>query len=201
MAEKLPRSWYARPAPDLARSLLGTILVRREGAAELRGRIVETEAYTGEQDPGSHAYRGPTRRTQVMFGAAGHLYVYLTYGMHHCMNVVSDGVGVAGAVLLRAAEPLAGIEFMQVRRGGRTGTDLCNGPAKLCQAFGITRSQNGVDLLGDEIWIECPSLSTVEIAVSTRVGLTAGKELPLRFYFPGNPYVSRGRPSAPLPVE
>jgi len=154
MPGKLPRRFYARPAVDVARDLLGTTLVRKSAQELLRGRIVEVEAYTGATDPGSHAYRGSTPRTAVMFGAPGHLYVYFTYGMHYCINVVTDVAGVAGAVLLRALEPLQGIEEMRRRRGNRGITELCNGPGKLCQAFDITREQNGLDLLGSEVWIE-----------------------------------------------
>lgn len=192
---KLPRSFYDRPTLDVARDLLGKVLVRRDVDGLLKGRIVESEAYCGQSDPGSHAFRGPTARTRVMFKEAGHLYVYFTYGAHFCMNVVTEGTGVAGAVLLRALEPLDGIAVMEGRRGGRPLIELCNGPGKLCQALGIARDQNGVDLEGDEIWIEDDGFIPVDIGVSTRVGLKAGAEFPYRFFLPGNPFVSRGKPS------
>lgn len=181
----------------MARDLLGTVLARSVAGMVLRGRIVETEAYTGQSDPGSHAYRGVTPRTAVMFGRPGHLYVYVSYGMHFCMNVVTDTEGVAGAVLVRALEPLDGIKVMRQYRGNRPTVDLCNGPGKLCQAFGITRDQNGLDLENGDIWIEArEGAAAANIAVTARVGLSAGAELPLRFFVKDSRYVSRGKPSA-----
>jgi DNA-3-methyladenine glycosylase len=197
---KPPRSFYDRPTLEVARDLIGCLLVREVRGARLTGVIVETEAYTAD-DPGSHAFRGRTRRTEVMFGPPGHLYVYFTYGMHHCMNVVTETEGIAGAVLLRAAQPLEGMEQMERARGPRPPVELCNGPAKLCQAFGITRADNGQDLEGPEVWIEDDGQVAHNVAISTRVGLTAGRELPFRFYLADNPYVSPGRPSALLPGE
>jgi len=194
-ARKVPRSFYAREATVVARELLGHVLVRQDGDTVLRGKIVETEAYLGADDPGSHAYHGRTNRTLVMFGEAGHLYVYFTYGMHFCMNVVTGEEGVASAVLLRALEPLAGIDRMQARRGMRPVDQLCNGPAKLCQAFGITRDENGVDLETGGIWIEDEGTYPGEIATSTRVGIRAGRELQYRYYVSENPHVSPGKPS------
>lgn len=165
----------------------------------MRARIVETEAYAGESDPGSHAYRGPTRRTEVMFGPAGHVYVYFTYGAHHCVNLVTDHPGSAGAVLLRALEPIEGIEQMERLRPAHRLEDLCNGPGKLCAALGITRSLNGADLEGEEIWVEDDAYEVGAIGTSTRVGLSQGKEVPHRFFILGSPFVSPGKPSAPLP--
>jgi DNA-3-methyladenine glycosylase len=198
---RLPRSFYDRATLEVTRDLLAKILVRRLPDAVLKARLVEVEAYTGQSDPGSHAFRGRTRRTEVMFGPPGHLYVYFTYGMHHCMNVVTETEGIAGAVLLRAAEPLEGVDRMERARGPRSPVDLCNGPAKLCQAFGITRAQNGQDLEGPDIWIEDDGEVAHNVAISARVGLTAGRELPFRFYMADNSYVSPGRPSATLPGE
>lgn len=194
MATKLERPFYARPAVDVARDLLGKVLIRKLPDGEVRGRIVEAEAYAGQTDPGSHAFRGLTARTRVMFGPAGYLYVYFTYGMHFCMNVVTDGEGVAGAVLLRAVEPLDGIDMMETMRGPRPVVELCNGPAKLCQAFGIAREHNGLDLQGDELWIEDDGRRPDAVGVSVRVGLSAGQDLPYRFYVADNPFVSIGRP-------
>jgi DNA-3-methyladenine glycosylase len=180
----------------VARELLGKVLARDEGTAMLQGRIVEVEAYTGQTDPGSHAFRGPTRRNEVMFGDAGHLYVYVSYGMHFCANVVTDQPGVAGAVLLRALKPLSGIALMEPRRQrARSTVELCNGPGKLCQAFGITLAHNGADLETADVWIEDDDWGPAHVATSTRVGLTAGADLPLRFFLADNPYVSRGKPS------
>ncbi len=198
MAERLARGLYERPAETVARDLLGKVLVRVTPKGVVRGRIVETEAYTGKTDPGSHAFHGKTGRNAVMFGRAGHVYVYVSYGMHHCMNVVTDAAGFAGAVLLRALEPMSGIAIMEENRGGRPLVDLCSGPGKLCQACGITLAQNGEDLEGQEMWIEDDGFEPAEIAVSTRVGLSKGSDLALRFYLPGNPYVSRRKPSAPV---
>lgn len=198
MRGKLPRRFYERPAVVVARDLLGMTLVRKSGQELLRGRLVEVEAYRGETDPGSHAYRGPTPRTAVMFGTPGHLYVYFTYGMHYCVNVVTDETGVAGAVLLRALEPLLGIERMRMRRGNRPITELCNGPGKLCQALDIGREQNGLDLQGGEVWIEDDGYEAVEVGASARIGLSQGRELPLRFFLVGSPYLSRRKPSTPV---
>lgn len=192
---RLGRTFYSRPADVVAVDLLGKVLSKVEDEVVLRGRIVETEAYRGESDPGSHAFRGPSARTSVMFGPAGFLYVYFTYGMHFCMNVVTDEPGVAGAVLLRALEPLDGVETMLERRGLRPLVDLCNGPAKLCQAFGIDRGDNGANLLEGDIWIEDDGFEVSQVATTARVGLSAGKEALLRFYAEGSGFVSRGKPS------
>lgn len=191
----IPRSFYDREARVVARDLLGTIFVRQEPEGELRGRIVETEAYEGRNDPGSHAFRGPTERTQVMFGPAGHLYVYRSYGVHWCVNVVTNATGDAGAVLLRALEPIAGIDRMRARRDRTALEDLCSGPGKLCQAYGITREQNGVDLESRLIWIEDDGFDASDVVTTARVGLSAGRETQLRFFLRGNAFVSRGRPS------
>lgn len=195
MGGKLPRSFYARPTAEVACDLLGMVLVRRLGDSILSGRIVEDEAYGGTDDPGSHAFRGSTARNHSMFGPPGHLYIYRIYAVHICMNVVCETANVAGAVLVRALHPLQGIQQMERYRGVRSERDLCNGPAKLCQALDITLRDDGVDLEGDEIWIEDDGTRPAEVAVSTRIGLSRGREAPLRFYVPGNPYVSRGKPS------
>lgn len=147
------------------------------------------EAYCGAKDPGSHAYRGPTPRTEVMFGPPGHLYVYFTYGMHHCANVVADPNGVAGAVLLRAVEPLDGLELMAERRGTEVKTDLARGPARLCQAFGLDRTHNGLDLTDGHAFLEGRQ-TTKEVSTSERIGLSAGADKPWRFYLKG-PFASR----------
>ncbi len=161
----LPRSYYLHPTLHIARDLLGKILVRRWGAGTVSGMIVETEAYLGSKDPASHAYRGMTGRNEVMFGIGGHLYVYFTYGMHYCCNVVTGETGLAHAVLLRALEPLDGFRFMARNRNialpaktndqlpASTLLQLCSGPGKLCQALAITRNDNGTDLCGSVIWI------------------------------------------------
>jgi DNA-3-methyladenine glycosylase len=194
---RIPRSFYLQPTLDVARALLGLYLVRRTENTLLSGRIVEVEAYLGDIDPASHAYRGRTRRNEVMFSEGGHLYVYFTYGMHFCSNVVTQDEGIGHAVLLRAVEPVEGIPLMARRRGLKTGDvkSLCSGPAKLCQAFGIARKENGTDLYGDAIWIERrdPPLAQSLIATSTRVGISEGKEHEWRFYVRGSSFVSRGK--------
>ena len=186
------RRFYDRPATEVAPELLGKILVHTfSDGLRLAARIVETEAYERD-DPASHSFRGPTVRNSTMFGPPGHLYVYLTYGMHHCMNVVTGPSGVGSAVLLRAGEPLEGIEEM-VRRRGRPDL-LCSGPARWSRAFGVDRSFDGSDLVGGRpIKIEAgPDPGPVQ--VSTRIGVTQGAELMRRFTVTGHPAVSRPRP-------
>lgn len=196
---KLPRSFYLRPTLTVAKDLLGRFLVHRTAASTLVGRIVEVEAYLGEKDPASHAYRGRTRRNEVMFGEGGHLYVYFTYGMHFCSNVVTDRAGKGRAVLLRALEPIAGTERMYANRGldafiekHHIPPELTNGPAKLCEALEIAREQNGADLLGDRVFLTHgePSLRR-EIVSSRRIGIRQGLERRWRFYVKGSPFVSR----------
>jgi DNA-3-methyladenine glycosylase len=206
----LSRSFYLRPTLTVARDLLGKLLVRTSGEQVLVGRIVEVEAYLGSRDPASHAYRGKTRRNAVMFSEGGHLYVYFTYGMHFCCNVVTEREGIGHAVLLRAIEPLSGIETMaknrnatlQVRKNEegmalRRMVELTNGPAKLCQALGIRRKENGVDLCAGPIWIADDATSgRFGTGRSSRIGIRRGREHAWRFYVKGNPFVSPGKPSA-----
>ncbi len=176
----LPLSFYRRPALMVARDLLGCILVRRDGTHVLSGRIVEVEAYT-QNDPASHSFRGRTPRNDVMFQAGGVLYVYFTYGMHFCANVVTGPEGRGEAVLLRAVEPVEGIDVMRTRRN-RPDTELANGPAKLCQAFDLGRAQNGLSLVGPEIQI-LPGrrILSKDILRTPRIGVTAGQEKLWRF--------------------
>ncbi len=162
------------------------------------GRIVEAEAYQ-EDDPASHSFRGLTPRTEVMFGPPGHLYVYFTYGMHFCMNVVTGRNGEGSAVLLRAAEPVDGIELMRRHRAIRDDRLLCAGPARLTQAFGIGRAQNGIDLVsGDQMFIVTgkPVLGSL-IGESPRIGIRLATDRPWRLYEVGNPHVSRVRLEPP----
>jgi len=181
----------------VARDLLGRHLVRSLDGALLVGRIVEVEAYQ-EDDPASHSYRGRTPRTEVMFGPAGHLYVYFSYGMHWCMNVVTGTDGEGSAVLLRAAEPVEGLDLMRRRRGVHTERLLTTGPGRLTQAFGVTRQLNGTDLvLGDVLWIARGGpLAENEVGVSGRVGIAAGQDTPWRVYDARSRFVSRGLVSA-----
>ena len=194
MNRRIGRRFLARPTLEVAPDLLNKVLV----APGIAGRIVEVEAYAGDEDPGSHAYRGETARNAVMFGRAGHLYVYFTYGMHWCANVVTDEVGTPGAVLLRAVTPLRGIPLMQARRAtARRDVDLGNGPAKLAQAFGLTGNLNGADLVRAEHGVSIrddgrapPERPVVE----PRVGLSRGTDLLWRFAVPGATEVSRPAP-------
>ena len=180
---KLPRGFYDRDTIVVARELLGKYLVRRRGGVDRVGRIVEVEAYLGPHDRASHSSRGLTERTRIMFGHPGHAYVYMIYGMHECMNVVTEKDGQAAAVLLRALEPVANVE-------GRT-----QGPALLCKSMGIDRRLNGHDLLSDDFYIaEGPAPAKVAIVRRRRIGVEyAGpwSRRLLRFYVRGNPFVSR----------
>ena len=195
----LPRSFYARDGRVVAPELLNKVLVHGGRA----GRVVEVEAYAGEEDPGSHGYRGPTPRTMTIFGPPGHLYVYFTYGMHWCANVVCGRDGTCSAVLIRALHPLAGLDEMRVARGraGRRVTDLCSGPAKTCQALGLDGAHDGADLSSTDgpHLLDDDTAPPADPGRSTRVGLTSGAEHPWRWYVDGDPHVSKGRPSAPMP--
>jgi DNA-3-methyladenine glycosylase len=174
--------------------------VRKVGDGTLlTARIVEAEAYQ-EDDPASHSFRGRTNRTEVMFGPPGHAYVYFTYGMHHCMNVVTGATGEGSAVLLRAAEPLEGLEEMARRRGTNDPRALCSGPGRLCQALGIDRAENGLDLVrGRLLWLlEGAPVAPSTINVGPRVGITSGTERPWRFSVQGDRFVSRVRPAVPV---
>ena len=194
MSRRLGRSFYSRPTLDVAPDLLNEVLV----APGVAGRIVEVEAYRGSDDPGSHAHRGMTQRTEVMFGRAGHLYVYFTYGMHWCANVVTDAAGTPGAVLIRAVTPLRGLDLMRSRRlAARRDVDLGNGPAKLAQAFGLGERHDGCDLVAAAHGVSIRDDGTsppAAPAVGTRIGLSAGKDLPWRFAVPGVAEVSRPAP-------
>lgn len=189
----LPRSFYRRPTRSVARDLLGKYLVRKLRGTTLVGKIVEVEAYLGGADPASHAYRGRTPRNEAMFLDGGHLYVYFTYGMHFCANVVTARPGVGHAVLLRALEPVAGLRSISRRRPGGAGIEeLANGPAKLCQAFGIGRSENGADLLGGRVYLaRGEHVRRSDVGVSARIGISRGKEKKWRYYVKGNRCVSR----------
>jgi DNA-3-methyladenine glycosylase len=168
-------------------------------AGDRAGRIVEVEAYAGASDPASHAFRGRTQRNATMFGAAGHLYVYFTYGMHHCANVVCSAPGTAEAVLLRALHPIDGLDEMYLARPAAVrAVDLCSGPAKLCEALGIDRSSDGVDLCVRDAPVRLLDDGTPppdEPLVTTRVGIRVATDRPWRFAVPGDPHVSKGRPS------
>jgi DNA-3-methyladenine glycosylase len=177
-------------APDVARRLLGCILERQLGEELVRVKIVETEAYD-QSDVASHSYKGRTPRTDVMFGPSGHLYVYFTYGMHYCCNVVIGDEGHGAAVLIRAAEPLNGISLLEQNRHKR-GVDVTNGPAKLCQALAIDTSLNGHDLCQSPLrLVGAPQLASDDVRQSTRIGISRGTDALWRFYIRDSPFVSR----------
>jgi DNA-3-methyladenine glycosylase len=195
----LPRSFFARDPRHVARELLGKVLVRREQhGAILSGRIVELEAYLGEQDPAAHAASGKTLRNAVLFGPPGHAYVYFIYGNHYCLNVSCEPVGRAGCVLFRALEPLTGIEQMAQARGiellgPKDLRRLTTGPGRLCEAFEITRiGDNGCDLTSEagNLWIGDDGHRARGIAVTSRIGIAKAVDKPLRYLIRGNPFVS-----------
>jgi DNA-3-methyladenine glycosylase len=189
----VPRRLLADDGRAVAPVLLNKLLAHGDTV----GRIVEVEAYAGIEDPASHAFRGETPRTAVMFGPAGHLYVYFTYGMHWCANVVCGEDGTASAVLIRAVAPVEGLEAMRTRRlAARRDRDLTNGPAKVCQALGIDGEQNGADLVsGDRgvLLLDDGTPPPDEPAVSTRIGISVGTEHEWRWFVADDPYVSSAR--------
>ena len=191
MARRLGRSFYRRDPRVVAPELLGKVLVR----GGLAARIVEVEAYCGAEDPGSHAFRGMTKRNATMFGPPGRLYVYFTYGLHWCANAVCGDEGEGVAVLLRAAEPLRGIDEIRRRRPkARRDRDLLAGPARLCQAFGLDADDDGADLVTADHVVTIVDDGTPpppHPAVGTRIGLSVGSELPWRWCTPESGYLSR----------
>lgn len=192
----LPREFYARDPIAVARELLGKILVQQTAEGLVSGRIVEAEAYLSSRDPACHAHRGQSRKNATMFGPAGHAYVYMIHA-RWCLNAVTEGVGCGSAVLIRALEPLAGIALMQRRRGKESLLDLARGPARLCEALGVTKACDGHDLtLGRGLWIAPdPSANgtTLRIGRSRRVGVTSAHSRLLRFFVANSPYVSAFR--------
>jgi DNA-3-methyladenine glycosylase len=191
----LPRSFYARPTVEVARGLLGKVLVHGPTA----GIIVETEAYLGGEDLAAHSARGLTGRTRVIFGPPGHAYVYLIYGMYECLNLVAERDGRPGCVLIRALQPVSGLELMRARRpAARRPEQLANGPGKLTLALGITRAHNGADVTrGPLVVRQGKAAGPVEIAVTPRIGITRAAELPLRFLIARNGFVSGTRYNEP----
>jgi len=197
---RLQREFFARDPVIVARDLLGRILFCRAPEGLLAGRVVETEAYTGETDPASHAFRGRTARNAVMFGPAGHAYVYFSYGMHYCLNVTAHPPGAAGAVLLRALEPLAGMEIMRMRGDPGPEVKLLSGPGKIGRAFGLTLQDNGRDFTGGPLGIAAGSpVPDHQAAVSRRIGISRAVDLPYRFGVIGSRSVSGRSPHPALP--
>jgi len=185
----LTRTFYERPTVEVARDLLGKVLVH--GA--VAGVIVETEAYLGGDDLAAHSARGITDRTRVIFGPPGYAYVYFIYGMYECLNIVAEPAGQPGCVLIRALEPVAGVEIMQKRRpAAKRLEDIASGPGKLTLALGITRAHNGTDLTRGALVVRAPAEARrVEIEVTPRIGIRECADWPLRFFVKGNPFVSR----------
>jgi DNA-3-methyladenine glycosylase len=196
--KKLGRTFYRKDLLYVAQNLLGKILVKVDGKNFLSGKIVEVEAYHGDFDKAAHSYGGITKRTEIMFEVGGYLYVYFTYGAHHCCNVVTGEKGQGTAVLIRAVEPLTGINKMIKNRFGRKLRNekemfnLTSGPGKTCSAFAINRNHSGLDLTGNKIFIlESEKIKTNEIGISKRIGITKSVILPWRFFIKNNPYLSR----------
>jgi DNA-3-methyladenine glycosylase len=193
-ASTLPRSFYERSTVVVAKQLLGKYLVRKHPKGDTVGRIVETEAYVGPQDLACHASRGRTARTEVMFGPPGHAYVYFIYGFYNMLNLVTEAKDYPAAVLIRAVEPVDGIELMRSRRKNGLLRNLASGPGKLCQAFGIDRSLNGADLCASELFVEDRGEATPKIQATPRIGVDyAGKwkDKRFRFVIRGSEFVSK----------
>ncbi|MFA5536293.1 MAG: DNA-3-methyladenine glycosylase [Bacillota bacterium] len=188
----LPQKFYQRDTVTVAKELLGQLLFHFDGINLTLGRIVETEAYLGEGDAASHSFRGVTPRCRTMFARAGKAYIYQIYGVHHCFNITTELPEIGSAVLIRALEPLEGVELMQRRRGRYNLRDLCSGPAKLVQALGIKKEHDGLSLAEGVIGVSRHGLSVGEVIyTTTRVGITKAADLPLRFYIKDNQYVSK----------
>jgi DNA-3-methyladenine glycosylase len=206
---KLPREFYDRPTLDVARDLIGQVLVHNRRGVRTSGVIVEVEAYIGESDPACHAAPGPTRRNALLYGPAGYAYVYLNYGIHSLVNVVTEADGSPAAVLIRALDPREGLAIMRRRRGramkGRplrptrrlTDHELCRGPGNLTMAMGITLAENGCDLLGDQLFIERGDGPGQRLLWGPRIGIAVGTERPWRVYSAGNLSVSGPRRLTP----
>ena len=195
---KLQKKFYTRNVHAVAKELLGKIFVRVIGENCLSGKIVEVEAYDGSIDESSHSYRGKTKRNEVMFNGGGFLYVYFTYGMHFCANIVTGKINDGKAILIRSLEPLDGIDLMAMNRYNKKEitqkefVNLTNGPAKICEAFKIEQAQNGTDLTGDKIFIlKSANVSPIKIAATTRIGIKKSVDLPWRYYIKDNPFVSK----------
>lgn len=187
----LPRRFYNRDTLTVAERLLGKLLVYHSPEGELRGKIVETEAYVGEEDPACHAARGPTPRNAIMYGPPGHAYVYFTYGMYYMLNVITEKEGFPAAVLIRALEPVKGIPILQRNRGVTDFLKLTSGPGKLCQAFRIDSSLNGIDLCGSRLFVEEGGEKRPKVVWTPRIGISAGLDKLWRCYIAGNRFVSK----------
>ena len=189
---KLNKAFYNRSTLQVARDLLGKILIYNCDGVKLGGRLVEVEAYISEDDPACHACRGKTPRNEIMYGEAGFLYVYFTYGNHNMLNIVTEKRGFPAAVLLRGLEPVCGIETMSRNRSGKGLTEISSGPGKLAKALGITVAQKGLDVTGDIIYVVDDKFDVGEIWHSSRIGIGSnGADKLWRFYIKDNPHVSK----------
>jgi len=191
LVERLGRTFFSRYTPDVARELLGCLVVREIGGRTLSGRVVEVEAYRGSDDPASHSYRGPTKRSSIMFGEAGHVYVFFSYGFHWCLNFTTEVEGQPGAVLIRALEPLEGVEEMVRNRGVSEVARLTNGPGKLTRALAIDGAFNDEDLVKSKRIYVLSREEPVRVRASARVGISRGREQQWRYFVEGNPFVSK----------
>lgn len=190
--QQLSRSFFARGTEEVARDLLGTVLVHDSPDGVLAGRIVEVEAYLGQGDAAAHSTAGRTERTKVIFGPPGHVYVYRIYGIHHCLNVVAEPDGTPGCVLVRAVQPLCGVSTMRRNRGSEQMTNLTNGPGKLTLAMGIGMDLYGADLTASRLTVRIPGTpARIKIETSTRIGINKATQLPLRYSIAGNQFLSR----------
>lgn len=196
----LPRGFFDRPVLQVAPDLLGRLVVHRTAEGEVTARLTEVEAYDGPNDPGSHAFRGQSKRNGTMFGPPGHVYVYFTYGMHHCMNLVCGPPGTPTGILLRAAQITDGVELARKRRlAVKSDRDLARGPARLVEALGVAGTDDGADVCGDgplSVRVGTPARKEL-IRTGPRVGLRAAPDFPWRFWIDGDPTVSVYRPHAP----
>ena len=191
MNRKLSRFFYDRPTLEVARDLLGNRIVYKSGHGVLSARIVEVEAYIGQSDPACHAAPGPTRRNRVMFGKPGFSYIYFIYGMYYCFNIVTERVGFPAAVLLRAAEPVEGLELMLANSPGRDAQTILSGPGKFCRSFGLTTDYSGVDLTGSSLYLEDRGETVSHVFTSGRVGIKKAAHQKWRFYDADSPAVSK----------
>ena len=207
---RLHRRFYDRPTLDVARDLLGMVLVHNRRGVRTSGVIVEAEAYIGESDPACHAAAGPTPRNAPLYGVPGHAYVYLNYGIHCLVNIVTEAYGSPAAVLIRALDPLDGIDVMRRRRASRrddqrgsrrarrdkntfaiSAFELCRGPGNLTLAMGITLAENRLDLVGDRLYVEDRAIGVGPIAWGSRIGISVGRDRPWRAWVKNHPAVSR----------
>lgn len=189
---RLGRAFYVRPTLKVAEDLIGKFLVYNTGGRLLSARLVEVEAYIGEDDPACHAAVGRTERNNVMYGPGGFSYIYFIYGMYHCLNVVTEGEDFPAAVLIRGAEPVEGISLMKKQYANADENKLTNGPGKICKAFSLTREQNGLDLAEGRLYLEDHGYKPIEIKRSRRIGIKKGIDRIWRFYEAASPYVSVG---------